>query len=97
MGSFVELPLTLAPALERPTRRVIARVPCLGGLMAATPSGICRGRLNGNGGTSQRPVTAEAKTTFFHIGLLRSVKQSMGLRVPPCGKEALEGRDDEGD
>jgi hypothetical protein len=53
MGSFVQLPLTLAPALERLTRRVIARVPCLGGLMAATPSGICRGRLNGNGGTSQ--------------------------------------------
>ena len=65
MGSFVQLPLTLAPALERPTRRVIAGVPCLGGLMAATPSGICRGRLNGNGGTSQETGNSRSQKHFL--------------------------------
>ena len=65
LGSFVGLPLALAPALERPTRRVIARVPCLGGLMAATPSGICRGRLNGNGGTSQETSNSRSQKHFL--------------------------------
>src|SRR6478736_10514007 len=65
MGSFVQLPLTLAPALERLSRRVIARVPCLGGLMAATPSGICRGRLNGNGGTSQETGNSRSQKHFL--------------------------------
>jgi hypothetical protein len=86
---FIQLPLTLAPALERPTRRVIAGVPCLGGLMAATPSGICRGRLNGNGGTSQETSNSRSQKNFFPHRLTpfrkicpRCIKQSIGLRVP---------------
>jgi hypothetical protein len=69
MGSFVQLPLTLAPMLERFSRRVIAGVSCLCGLMAATPSGICRGRLNGNGGTSQETSNSRSQKHFLPHGL----------------------------
>ena len=52
MGRLVNLTLTLAPVLELLACFEIAGVLHLGGLRAATPSGICRGRVNGNGGTS---------------------------------------------
>jgi len=66
---LVDLPLALAPMSPLLPGLVIAGVPCLSGLMAATPSGICRGRLNGNGGTSQETSNSRSQKHFLPHGL----------------------------
>ena len=72
MGCRVDLPLAPAILPVCPTTLGVAWVLHLCCLTASTTRSISRGRLQGKCGTSQQAVTAEAKSTFFHIDILPS-------------------------
>src|SRR5262249_10090242 len=77
LGSPLRSPIGLEVSLTFPPVRMAglesARELRLGGLEASAGSGLCRGRVDGDGYTSQETRDGSGKKNFLQHGLLRFV------------------------